>query len=61
VGKVKAEFSTAQYFKKQFDKDNFEKIMWRNTVAKQKYVRTYCNNPLYFKEKNYEVKSIKII
>jgi hypothetical protein len=35
VGKVKAEFSTSSILKK-IDKDNFEKNMWENTVAKQK-------------------------
>ena len=35
VGKVKAKFSINSILKK-IDKDNFEKNMWGNTVAKQK-------------------------
>ena len=36
VGKIKAKFSTNSILKKQFDKDNFLKNMWGNTVVKQK-------------------------
>jgi hypothetical protein len=35
VGKVKAKFPINSILKK-IDKDNFEKNMWGNTVAKQK-------------------------
>jgi hypothetical protein len=35
VGKVKAKFPISSILKK-IDKDNFEKYMWGNTVAKQK-------------------------
>ena len=35
VGKVKAKFPISSILKK-IDKDNFEKNMWGNTVAKQK-------------------------
>jgi uncharacterized protein Veg len=33
VGKVKDKFSTSSILKKKFDKDNFEKKMWENTIA----------------------------
>jgi hypothetical protein len=36
VGKVKVKFLTSSILKKKIDKDNFEKTMWGNTVAKQK-------------------------
>jgi hypothetical protein len=35
VGKVKAKFSTSSILKK-IDKDNLEKNIWENTIAKQK-------------------------
>ena len=38
-GKVKAEFSTSSILNFFFDKDNFEKNMWGNIVAKEKQCR----------------------